>query len=246
MSLKLELPDPLKYRRQWTFFDDFLAEDVKVGDGSTDIIRWTITADAGGAQGLDVDGVGGIYAITTDGDDNDEAYIESREFIKFAADKPLIFEARIQYTEANTDDANVIVGVMDAPAANALVDNGGGITIPNEGFAFYKVDGGTVWNFQSEMATVATSSQSETTAGGSSYQTLRCEVDSVTPGTTGDIVLTPYVDGARLIDSTSKKPIQHRVALSAPTEMAIVLGAKAGGANAETLLVDYVCVTQLR
>ncbi len=242
MTKLLELPDFLRLRRQHGFWDHFTGGDVKVGDGSTDIIQYTITADAGGAQGLDVDGVGGIYSIATDGDDNDEAYIETRELVKFAAGKPFIFEALVQYAEANTDDANVVVGVVDAPGANTLADNGGGAAINDSGALIYKVDGGTVWRFKTNLGGgTATDSVSQTTAGGAAYQTLRIEARDVNAT---DIELVPFVDGVQLKDSNDK-PIKHTVTLGTATEMALVAGAKAGGANAETLLIDYWGYEQL-
>ena len=43
---------------------------------------------------------------------------------KMADDKPLLFEARVQYAEANTDDANLFAGFANAlNSADMLVDN---------------------------------------------------------------------------------------------------------------------------
>ena len=115
------LPWLLAQRNQFTIQDDFL-RDVDSAD-------WVTTLTDSGTASVG-DAVGGVIALVpSDGTvaDNDEAYIESaNEVFKFAADKPLLFEARVQFTEAATNAANILVGLLDAVGANSLVDNGGG------------------------------------------------------------------------------------------------------------------------
>ena len=226
---------------QHIFFDDFNVEDIVAADVGTE--RWIITADAGGVQGVDLDGVGGIYSIKCDGDDNDEAYIETRELWLFADNAPLIFQTRVSFTEANTDDAGVVVGLVDAPGADQLADTGGACAINNSGALFYKLDGATVWRFKSNAAGgTATDSVSTTTAGGS-YQVLRI---TATVLSATNIKLTPTIDGNSMLDATTGDVISHTVTSTSATEMAIIAGVKAGGANEETLLIDYVYCAQKR
>ena len=177
--------------------------------------------------------------------DNNEAYVEStNELFKFADDKPLTFEARVQYAEAATDDANILVGLMDAPGANSLIDNGGGPKATYDGAVFFKEDGQTVWSVESSNAGTQVSTQltaansldnSAKTAGGTAYQTLRIEVQ---PLTSADAEVRFFIDGVHVA--------KHSISLSGLAEMALVAGVKAGGANSEVLSVDYIGCYQLR
>ena len=88
---------------------------------------WTTLTVDGGSCAIDADGTGGVVQLITGATDNDEiALATTNELFLFAADRALYAEVRIQFTEANTDDANVMFGFMDAMGANALLDNGGG------------------------------------------------------------------------------------------------------------------------
>ncbi len=192
------LPDLLTKRRQFTIEDDF-NRDVDSADWVTTLTD-TGTASVG-------DAVGGILAIVpSDGTvaDNDEAYVESaNEVFKFTANKPLLFEARIQFTEANTDDANILVGVMDAVGANSLVDNGGGPPSSYSGANLHKVDGGTVWIAETSNSTTQITTELSAanlnnlakravTAGGAAYQTLKIEY---MPYSSTNAYVSFFVDG---------------------------------------------------
>jgi len=237
MTKLIDLPDALKLRRQFGIFDEF---DTYV---STE--RWTTTTDAGGTASVSGAGVGGILAVVTDADDNDETYVETTaELFKFAADKPLLFEARVQFAEAATDAANILIGLMDAPGADSLVDNGSGPKASYSGAVLFKVDSGTVWQAESSIGSSQTTTLldasgsldgSAKTAGGATYQTLRIEFQPIT-STDGEVRF--------FIDETLV--VKHSLTFTSATEMAIVLGAKAGSATAETLNIDYVGCHQLR
>lgn len=200
--------------------------------------NWVATLSDDGNVSIS-DAVGGICAITpsdSTAGDNDEAYIgTAKEFIKFASDKPFFAEALIQFSEANTDDANVIFGLCDAVGANTLQDNGGGPPASYSGAVIFKADGGTVWQAESSLATAQVTTVTTTTAGGSSYQRLGIEFLPLT-STLADVIF--YVDGVAVA--------KHSLTYTSATEMQLVLGVKNGGTNAETLNVDYATYTQLR
>lgn len=206
---------------------------------------WTVTATNGGGATMQ-DAVGGQILIDTSDStaaDNDETYLHTtNEHWLFAADKPLTFVARIKYAEANTDDANVAAGLMDAVAADSIQDDGAGPDGTFDGAVIYKVDGGTVWRFKTSNATTATDSISDTTAGGSSFQTLEIRVRHQDAS---NCSLVPLVDGVQLKTSAGVL-IEHKLAYSGLAEMAAVIGVKNGGANEETVTVDYVSVEQKR
>lgn len=225
-------------RRQHNLFDDFL--------WYVSAHLWTSVLTDSGTITVG-DAAGGIAAIAaSDGSvaDNDEGYLKTtNELFKIADDKPLTFETRIQFTEANTDDANVCVGLMDAVAANSILDNGGGPKASYSGAVFFKTDGGTVWNVESSNAGTQSTSATAITAGGAAYQTLRIEIR---PVTTSNAEVTFFVDGVQCKDATSNLPIKHNLSLTSLTEMNAFAGVKNGDTNMETLNVDYIGVSQLR
>ena len=119
VSLLQDLGELAMKRKQFGFFEDF--ETFVTGDLFTDT-----SADSGATIAVG-DAAGGVNVLTTGATDNNEAYLlTTKELFKFAANKPLLFEARIQYAEANTDDANVCLGFMDAVGANSILDDGAG------------------------------------------------------------------------------------------------------------------------
>lgn len=192
------------------------------------------------------DAVGGVAVLTpSDGTvgDNDEAYLASpNEVFKLAAGKPLYAVARLQYAEANTDDANIFFGFASAFAADLLRDNGAGMRTTGDIVGLYKVDGGTKWICISQVNGTAVTTTSATTAGGSSYAKLEVEVVDH-DGSNG--YATFKVDNEYLKD-TNGNVIRHLVPYASATEMQIGFGVKNGNTNLETLNVDYVAAVQQR
>lgn len=213
----------------FTYLDDFFAYDDTATVGG-----YAEVSDAGTI--VTTDAVGGVLSVPTGGTDNNETYVSTiHEIVKVADDKPIWFEARVKLTEANTDDANIIVGLSDTVGANTLLDNGGGPAASYDGAVFFKVDGGTVWGFETSNAGTQATTASAGAFTSGAWTRLGFHVDP-NDGTTA--LVTPYIDG---VAGTALN-----LTISGLEEMHIVVGAKAGGANAETLLVDYVKVVQVR
>lgn len=238
MPKLLTLPDEFLYgQRNFGFHEDFL--EFVSGDLFTDT-----SADTGAAV-ANIDGAGGLVTLTTGGTDNNECYLlTTKELFKFANDKPLVFETRLQYAEANTDDANVAFGFMNAVGANSILDDGGGPKADYSGAVFFKVDGGTRWQVESSLGTSQTTTDLTAansrdrlvkTAGGSAYQTFRIEVIT-TSSTTAEVSF--YIDGTLVA--------KHELTYTSATEMMAFVGVKAGGANSEVVTVDYISAYQLR
>jgi len=159
----------------------------------------------------------------------------------------------VQWTEANTDDANVICGFKDAVAANSLLDDGGGPAASYSGAVFFKVDGGTTWNVETSVGStqltktltadvsldnVAHSSSS------TSYQILRVEIH---PFTSTQVRVEFYIGVlASAGDWNMKHVATNYVTFSGATEMQAFCGIKNGAGNAETLRIDYLGCGQLR
>lgn len=233
----VDVHDALKNRRTFGFFDDF--------EWLISPHRWTsVISDLGAVTNPDATG-GRILLTPSDGTvaDNDEIYLRTTaEIFLFANDKPLVAECRLQYAEAATNAANIIFGLMDAVAADAILDNGAGPKASYSGAVIYKVDGETVWRTQTSIAAAKTTNQSASTAGGSAFQTLALEFKPIT-STLADV--TFYLDGSQLRTSAGV-PIKHAFTYTSATEMQLMIGIKNGSGTLETLTVDYAACFQLR
>lgn len=210
-------------------------------------ITWIDTITDSGSATVG-DAVGGIMALVpSDGSvaDNDETYIACpNEIFKLAAGKPLYGVCRLQFTEANTDDANVGFFFQNAIGANSILDNGAGLKVSGDTIGIYKVDGGTVWKCVTVVnGGTALVNTSTTTAGGSSYQKLEIFVEEES---STQIVATFKVDGDYLLDSTTGLRIRHVFAFASSTEMQVGAGVKNGDTNNETLNIDYIGACQVR
>ena len=235
----LQMPTWLALKGQVDIFDDF--NWFVTAHNWTSVLTDSGTATVG-------DAANGVLALAcSDGTvaDNDEAYVKTTaECLLFANNRVIVYEARIQFTEANTDDANVAVGLSNAVAADTIVDNGAGLKTTGDMLCIFKVDGGTVWKTMYSKGSTQVISTTTSTAGGSAYQTLRIEWRA-TSSTASEAHF--FLDGVELMDSTTLKPIVYRFDYSSsPTEMNAFAGVKNGAGNMETLNIDYIGVSQRR
>lgn len=240
MSKILSLPDFIRDRRHFGIESDF-NHFVTADD-------WTsLVADAGTTIAVN-DAVGGRITLTTGATDNNEVNLRSTAEIFLIADnKPLIAEGYFQFTEANTDDANVFFGCGNAIAANMLVDDGAGLRTTGNYFMFFKLDSDTTttWRVRSRNGTETEVNDTGITAGGTDYQRLRIEIDNEGSGGT-NVQVKFFIDDLQCRDATTNKPIVHTIAIASSTEMQVGCGNKAGSANSEVLVVDYMGGWQLR
>ena len=232
----INTPDSVEKRRlAFGVEDDFLS----YSDGDL----WTKLSADGGSVGA-TSAAGGVLALVTGSTDNDEvAVATTNEIFKIASGKTIEAQALVQFTEANTDDANVLVGLADAIGANTLLDGGGGPKASYSGACFYKVDGGTKWVVESSIGGTQSTNTTNVTAGGSAYQHLRIQIVPVN-STEADVFF--WIDGIQCRDSTTSDLIAHRITYTGATEMDFGVVVKAGGGNAETVNVDYLTCYQTR
>lgn len=235
----VDIHDELKLRRTHGVFDDF--NYFVTADMWTRLVSDTnTTVSVGNADN-------GILALFTgDLTDNNEAAIRSTNKLwTIAANQTIVAESGINYTEGNTDDANIAFGLSSVIGADWLLDNGGGPAATQSAAMIYKVDGGTAWKCCSQVSTTSTISTSTTTAGGN--QTLRIEVQAQPDGS-ADVKY--FVADQQLLDSTTNQPIKHSItSTNVGNAAAMYLGAyvKAGGTTAaETLNVDYLAAEATR
>lgn len=235
------IPPSLMERRDYHYIEEDFNYDI-------DANEWVATTGSGDGGSATVgDEVGGVMTLLTNAQDNTEEYLESpNETFKFAANKPLRFRARIQFAEASTNKANVLVGIKDAVAADTLQDNGAGPASSYSGAVFFKEDGQTLWSVEASIGSTQTTAQLTAanaldkrarTAGSSSYQWLG--IDFYPTGTAS----------AEIVFSIDEVPVYKMVGdfITNATEMQVAFGVKAGAAAAnETLKIDYVSCIQKR
>lgn len=214
--------DPRRVHGFRDHFDHYVTADL-----------WTTVATNSGTITVG-DAAGGIVTIAASDAtivDNDETYMkQTAETFKLADDKPLHFLAIVKFTEANTDDANIIVGTMEGVAANALIDDGGGPATALDSLCFYKLDGGTTWQTCVEVnGTQSLAAADPAVTAGAAYQAL--EIDWLpTSSTTGKATFKINDVVVRSVDFT----------YTSASEMQAVFGVKGGADDkAESLLVDY-------
>lgn len=213
--------------------------------------RWTTVKDAAAAVALAADGTTRAK-FTTSNVDNNEAYIATGAIAKFVVGKPILIYARLQFAEANVDDLNVIFGLGEGfGAANTLQDDGAGPLADYDGACFFKVDGGTRWNFETSDGTTQVTKQTDKTAGGTTANTLAIMCN---PISTTECQFTPWIDtagGNNLINPfeygaiPQALPIQHRHSWTAGL-LKFCIGIKAGGATDETLYADLAIFQKKR
>jgi len=227
-----------------TYVDDFFGLDTTV---------WNkVDADSGATVAHDADGVSGVVLLTTGATDNNEAYHYTNEIFKIGANRTICVDVRLSYSESATDDANVIVGLMNGVAGDLLQDDGAGPKGTFDGACIYKVDGETRWRVRSSNGTDASSHETTVTAGGG-YQLLRIVVSAIDSATAE---VTYYIDEdggqnpmqVREYNTIDRvPPITHNLALSGlDEELALVVGVKAGSASSEVVSVDYTVWDQTR
>ncbi len=219
------------------FADDFFGYDPTATVG-----KFVEVGDAGYAV-AQTDAAGGVLSIASHGDaDNDEIYVGSvAEVFKFTTNKKVSFRAKFQLTEANTDDANFIIGLSEIMAADTLVDNGAGPVAHFDGAVFYKVDGTMTLYFRSSNGATQSTAQSMCTFTSASKYEAGFDYDP-NDGVTGK--LTPWVRD--LTAGVDYEGTAVDITISGLSEMHVLLGVKTGAAQVETLLVDYVEALQER
>lgn len=219
------------------FYDEFF---VQPSTKASQWGFWTVVEDdgAGGSDGV-ADGVNGIYTQYCDGDDNDESYlISSYESWKFAAGKSLWFEAKVGVIEGSTNKANFLVGLMDAAAADAIVDNEAGPAASYDGAVFFKLGGALSYYAESSKAgTQTTSSALGSIVSGTANKFGFWFNSESTSDTTGTIQF--YVDGVAVGS-------EHTITLSGLGDMQAIVGVKGNGAAEEAFFIDYMKIVQIR
>lgn len=216
--------------------EDFIAY---VPASSNEALWSNILTDSGTVTLADAKG-GRIAIAASDGTiaDNDEAYVyTTNEVFIVEAAKPIWFETRVKLAAADTDNANVMVGLLSGVAANALQDNGAGPPANYDGVVVNKVDGGSAWVAEASVGTTQTAiALTAPGAPGTSYQKIGI---LIVPTSSTSATAYIFIDGV-LVGSQA-------FTFTGMTEMAAFVGVKNGGGTVNTTLhVDYIRVRQAR
>ena len=225
---------------------------------------WTdVATDSGTATiGIATLTTGAKVLVPSDGTvaDNDEIYSYGPKLITLKQSAAFAMVTILKYTEANTDDANIGIGLSKtAPAANFLVDDGGGISnnANYDGFYFEKIDGTLAWKSLTQWSGTSFSNRSvsRTSPVFSGRQALIIEV-RCSPNS-GNLFAEVTYKVAYIESGGTPEPltvttglvpltVRDRPTFSGTTDLMPVLTAKNGSANNESIAVDYVGLFQIR
>lgn len=202
--------------------------------------EWTSLAADSGSSVAAGDTENGILVLTTGATDNNEACVKTtKKWLKFGQDKPNFFEALVQYTEANTDDANVFIGLSSALGADMMVDNGAGPATSFSGCGFYKTDSDPNGNYWKIVVSLGSTQTLATLTAGNSHDQVGHLVDTAQhrfsikfqPKTSSLADIIFQIDGITV----------YKVTDFVFTSAVVMYGGvyvKAGGANSEVVNVD--------
>ncbi len=234
----LDLPQAIRERRLFGLFDDFL--------WYISPHLWTSfnTGTGGASVAVGAAAFGGTAVLTTGATANNEAAIATTNSpFSPGDDKPLLFEALVQYTEAATNKANIFAGFSDSVGATGQMQaNNAGPKASFNGFGIYKVGNTTVWACVTSKGAAQTITASQTTAGGAAQQSLRIEGQALDGA---NMEITFFVNGQQLLD-VNNRPIKHLVNYSAFSQLQAGVYVAAGAASSEVVNVDYVAAFQQR
>lgn len=241
----------IRQRQIAALFDDFMSY--------TDTQNWTKVLDGAnaGTVAAGASAQGGQLVLSTSAAHTSNVAMahSTNKIFKFAQDQPIIAECRMQFTEANVNEANVLFGlssVITGAAGLFVVD--AGVATSFSGALIYKIGGQTSWNTISSQGAAQSITKVNTTdadgnAGDGNWHTFRIEVQPIT-STLAEVRY--FIDGLQVrstVVPTAAFGIVDQLTYTGAAAMAVVVGICSGAAtatNAEVLNVDYIDVEQVR
>jgi len=234
----LDLPQGMKERRLFGFFDDFL--------WFISPHLWTSfnTGSGGASVAAGTAAFGGTAVLTTGATANNEAAIATTNSpFTPGDDKPLLFETLLQFTEAASNKANIFAGFSDSVGATGQMQAGNaGPKASFNGFGIYKVGNTNVWACVTSKGSAQTITPSQAAAGGAAQQSLRVEAQ---PIDAANMEISFFVNGQQLLD-VDNRPIKHVVSYTSFAALQAGVYVAAGAAASEVVNVDYAAAYQQR
>ncbi len=229
-------PWRIDQRRQFDLFDHF----TEFTSGKT------LTQTLGGGASsptISATAQSGILSMAVTGATaNDSIYVASTgTLFKWAANINCSAEVLLQYSEANTDDAGICFGFSSSVSATLMADSTMALPSSFTGALIYKIKDGTKWKTMSSQSTTQNDTTTKYTPSQSGYTRLRVDCKIVNSVMEATYFIDQGAGMEQMKDNTARQlPIKDTISLSSPSAMKLVVGVKNGGANAETLLVDYL------
>ncbi len=217
-------------------------DDFNIYNSSNSTGLWQEATDgATGASGYDTTNPGGwLKLVTAAAADDYHSLFTSQKMFKIAANKPISFDCRIQLTEANTNKAQLFLGLSSVTTTGGMLASNAGPLTNFDGVALYKTGGTSTFGLISSSATAQTKTANIATLVSGTTIQLGFSID---PHDANYATVTPYVNGVGVMNNN----VQVKQTLAYPTNpLCIMIGVIAGSTSAETLLVDYVSVSQAR
>lgn len=241
----------IRQRQIAALFDDFFEY--------VDTQRWTKVLDGTNAGTVAAGGSaqGGQLVLTTSaGHTSNVAMVHTtnKPFL-IAQDQPLIAEARLQFTEQNTNEANVVFGLSSViTGQGGLFNADTGVSSNFSGALIYKLGGTSQWNTISSIGAVQTITKVNTLdangkASDGNWHTFRIEIQPITASLAE---VRYFIDGLQLrstVVPTAVMGIVDQMTYTGAAAMAVVAGIESGATtatNAEVLNVDYIDAEQVR
>ena len=247
MPKLLDFINALEERRESRVVDDF--NNYTTGGLWTSLATGGVTVAMGAPTTPTAGTMVSALIITGDSTINhDGAVATTNSVFQFLANKPLVFEALIQFTEQNTNNMNLAVGFgSNIGSANFMGNSAAGPPSSFSGAVIFKRSGKTVWETCSSNGSTQTLNVSTITAGGATPQVLRIEVQPIN-NTTAEI--TYYVNGQLLATSGASIPslswIKDNVLFASAVAMQCGVYQKQASTTAEITNIDYIIAAQLR
>ncbi len=242
MSYEVQLAERFLRERTFEIFDHF--------DHYVTADMWTTTASNSGTVAVQ-EAVNGILKVNPSSNGgnsqavNDETYVEStHELFKLATDKPMFFAARVRPVGNTIANQALMVGLIDAVAANAIVDTTGVPKTSTDAVLFYKSNTDATWYAMAEansteMSGITDGVDTNETATNNQWQNLTIRTvpkSSTLTEVHFGFALENSSDGSYSIREVGqtlvgKQLVCQTITHTSAAEMAVVLGVKAGVAG---------------
>lgn len=238
----------LQHRRTVNLFDDWIQY--------VDTQLWTKgVSGAGGASVINSDGLNGLLTFGSGTAANGEAFVSStRKNWIVTLNQPMVYETRINYQEANVNNAGIFVGMTDSFGAGLLAAGAGSLKASFTGFGIFKLAGVTnqnLWQTVSSVTTThtvnvsVTSTQPNLLTTPFGDQILRICINPIS-STLAEV--TYFVNDVQLRATASPGttyPIKDFYTFAA-TKISPGCYLQGASTTAETLQNDYISVENLR
>lgn len=177
---------------------------------------------------------GVLHIEMADDSDETDGYIQTaKDLLKPAAGKSFAVEARVYLEETTADAGNFIFGFHEEFADGVLKSAGAGLnTTSIDAIVILTTDGASTWDLQLANAAAATTPSRTAIADvvTDAWHRLGLRVDC--GATTGDAVVSAYVDGVKVS--------QQSVSMVSLESMKLGFGVRNGTAEGYDMYIDYV------